>query len=216
MIRFRAVPGGVLAALLALGAFGVAGAGPGQGVAELVAKRKELFEAGAAPGPLYSPSRGVLAFELSGAAGDSERHEASVEPSGPSAEVAASARRALATWLEAYNAGDWRAVTDFYSDTPGFHWIEQGRGGYGSKAEIVAAIEGFYPHVDNFALEVGETEVEALSGELALATVPYRQELTLADGQRLTLAGTMTVLMRRSEERWQALTGHTAAAPESR
>ncbi len=129
----------------------------------------------------------------------------------PSA-VEAGVRRAFDEYVARANAGEWDAALAFYSDDPGFHWVEDGEVAYPSKAALAAAIDAVYGTVEEMRLTIDDVRVVPLRDDLAWLTASWKQSLTLASGESFSYGGATTILCERSDDRWVFLTGHNSTA----
>ena len=119
-----------------------------------------------------------------------------------------------------FNARDIDSVARFYSDAPGFHWVEDGVMRYNSRSEIRAALQQLATYRD-VRLSADPPHIVALSPSAAALAVTFDQALVDSAGGGIGVVGAMSIAVVRTPAGWKWRAGHTSlrrepAAPAAR
>ena len=85
------------------------------------------------------------------------------------------ARDAVVAYVEAVNAMDLDSAGTFYSDSPDFHWIEDGSVRYRSARESRESLAGLGAMASSLNLAISDLSVAALSSDIAVASCRFEQ-----------------------------------------
>ena len=129
---------------------------------------------------------------------------------GRRAAIADSVRRAFGNYTAALGAGDVNAAMQFYSDDPGFRWVEDGSIRYTSRRDIAASLEQLRGFA-RLSFRFDEPSIDVLAPTVAILTTVT--ETTLADsaGRSLSFTAALTVTMVRDSLGWRARSGHSSS-----
>ena len=152
-----------------------------------------------------------------GAPRDAETDVSRGDAAGPAgapaiAAAAEQARNAIVAYVAAVNAMDLDSAGSFYSDSPDFHWIEDGSVRYRSAQESRESLAGLMAMASAAELTVSELSVTALSADIAVASCQFVQTVNVAQGgPDFSFSGAMSIVLRRDNGRWLFLAGHTSS-----
>ena len=129
------------------------------------------------------------------------------------AAAAEQARNAIGAYVEAVNAMDLDSAGTFYSDSPDFHWIEDGEVRYRSAQESRESLAELGAMASATELTVSGLSVTALSADIAVAACHFTQTVQVAEGgPGFSFSGAISIVLRRENCRWLFLAGHTSSA----
>ena len=101
----------------------------------------------------------------------------------------------------------------FYSDSPDFHWIEDGSVRYRSARESRESLAGLGAMASSLDLAISDLSVAALSSDIAVASCRFEQTVHVREaGPGFAFSGAMSIILRRENGRWLFLAGHTSSA----
>ncbi|MGH7561352.1 MAG: YybH family protein [Gemmatimonadales bacterium] len=126
------------------------------------------------------------------------------------AAITDSVRTAFTRFTSALGSGDVDAAIQFYSDDPGFRWVEDGTVRYTSRGDIAEALEQLRGFA-SLSFRFQEPTIDVLAPTVAvLSTIT---ETTLADtsGRSLSFTAALTVTMVRDSTGWRARSGHSSS-----
>ncbi len=126
--------------------------------------------------------------------------------------AAEQARAAVDAYVAAVNALDPDSAGSFYSDSPDFHWIEDGAVRYQSAQASRESLAALVAIASSTELTVSDLSVTALSPDIAVATSHFVQAIRVEGGQGFAFAGALTIVLRRENGRWLFASGHTSSA----
>ncbi len=157
---------------------------------------------------------GACGDGTSGGAGSDVSGAAAGAGAGRAIAVAAEqARDALVAYVGAVNAMDLDSAGAFYSDSPDFHWIEDGEIRYRSAQESRESLAELGAMASAMELTVSGLSVTALSDDIAVAACHFAQTVQVAErGPGFTFSGAMSIVLRREDGRWLFVAGHTSSA----
>jgi ketosteroid isomerase-like protein len=125
------------------------------------------------------------------------------------AAIADSVRRAFGDYTAALGRGDTGHAIEFYSDDPGFRWVEDGNMRYTTRREIAQGLEQLRSYA-SVSFRFDEPSIDVVAPNVAILTTIT--ETTLADtvGRTLSYAAALTVTMVRDSAGWRARSGHSS------
>ena len=138
------------------------------------------------------------------------RADAAPLPEAHAAAIRDSVATAMDTFREIGSGPDPTAVVDFYSESPGFRFYENGELRYRSAADVRAALEGLPPGM-RITTEYSDTEIEALAPGLAQVRSLFESTIEGEDGFEFGYGGAVTMLWVHEAGPWRILSGHTSA-----
>lgn len=121
----------------------------------------------------------------------------------------------LAEYQNAVASGHLSEILRFYSQEPGFHWIENGRVVYDSYAAVASAFEGLAEGVAGLSLQLRDIRVRPLAPGVAAITVSFRQVYVTAGEERSESTGILTAAVVEREDGWVFSSGHASSSPEA-
>jgi len=126
--------------------------------------------------------------------------------------IAGEARSAIEAYVDAVNAMDLDSAGMFYSDAPGFQWVEDGAVRYGSAREARESLAGLGAMASSTSLTLSDLSVTALGLGSAVASCHFEQEIGTEGGSGFSYSGAMTIVLRNDDGRWLFASGHTSTA----
>ena len=127
------------------------------------------------------------------------------------AAITDSVTAALEQFRSVFSARDFAGALRYYSDDPGFRWVEDGEVRYGSKGAVAAALHAFAPSVRSIELAYFDPVVTPLAPGVAGIVTRFVQKFTDTTGTTRGFAGAMTMTMVHADSGWRFLTGHTSS-----
>lgn len=126
--------------------------------------------------------------------------------------IAGEARFAIEAYVDAVNAMDLDSAGTFYSDAPGFQWVEDGAVRYGSAQAARESLAGLGAMASSTRLTLSDLSVTALGLGSAVASCHFEQEIGIEGGGGFSYSGAMTIVLRNDDGRWLFASGHTSTA----
>lgn len=146
----------------------------------------------------------ALAVASAGCAGD--------RASGVLDTIAGEARAAIDAYVDAVNALDLDSASTFYSDAPGFQWVEDGAVRYGSAREARESLAALGAMASSTSLTLSDLSVTALGLGSAVANCHFDQQIGIEGRGGFSYSGAMTIVLRNEDGRWLFASGHTSTA----
>ena len=120
----------------------------------------------------------------------------------------------VADRLEAFRlaveSGDTEVITDFYSQSEDFWWVEDGRLAYPDYKTMKASLEGLVNLVSKTEMNLKSIGVNPMDKDKAMVYMDYEQKLYLKQGGSFEINGATTVIMVKEGETWRFLNGHSS------
>ncbi len=126
--------------------------------------------------------------------------------------IAGEARAAIGAYVEAINAMDLDSAGTFYSDAPGFQWVEDGAVRYGSAREARESLAALGAMASSTRLTLSDLSITALGPGSAVASCHFEQEIGVEGAGGFAYSGAMTIVLRNEDGRWLFASGHTSTA----
>lgn len=126
--------------------------------------------------------------------------------------AAEQARAAVTAYIEAINAMDFDSAGSFYSESPGFQWIEDGAIRYRSASESRESLAGLERMASSTELTVADLSVTAMGPDAAVASCHFAQTIGVEGGPGFAFAGALTIVLRNEDGRWLFVSGHTSSS----
>lgn len=126
--------------------------------------------------------------------------------------IAGEARAAIEAYVDAVNAMDLDSAGTFYSDAPGFQWVEDGAVRYGSAREARESLAALGAMASSTRLTLRDLSVTALGLGSAVASCHFDQEIGIDGADGFSYSGAMTIVLRNDDGRWLFASGHTSTA----
>ena len=98
----------------------------------------------------------------------------------------------------------------FYAKDPNFYWIEDGRVEYPNREALVSSLSGLVNSMSKTSFSIKDRKVTLLSDTSAMLYVGYDQSMTLKSDITFSINGAMTILLKKEEEQWYFLIGHSS------
>jgi ketosteroid isomerase-like protein len=125
------------------------------------------------------------------------------------AAIADSVRRAFGDFTAALGRGDVVQAIQFYSDDPGFRWVEDGTVRYTSRRDIADGLERIRTYA-SVAFRFDEPSIDVVAPNVAILTTITETTLSDTSGKSLSFAAALTVTMVRDSAGWRARSGHSS------
>lgn len=111
--------------------------------------------------------------------------------------------------------GDLETISKYYSDDPNFFWVENGGIAYPSGEAARNSIKGFYPSLKLMEFKSLDKKVVPVNESNAMLYVEYEQVLIFPSDQKIDINGAMTILMKKVDEDWTFIVGHSSGKNEN-
>lgn len=125
------------------------------------------------------------------------------------AAIADSVRRAFGDFTAALGRGDVGQAIQFYSDDPGFRWVEDGSMRYTSRRDIAQGLEQLRSYA-SVSFRFDEPSIDVVASNVAILTTITETTLSDTSGRTLAFAAALTVTMVRDSAGWRARAGHSS------
>jgi ketosteroid isomerase-like protein len=125
------------------------------------------------------------------------------------AAIADSVRRVFGDFTVALGRGDVGEAIQFYSDDPGFRWVEDGAMRYTSRRDIAQGLEQLRTYA-SLSFRFDEPTIDVVASNVAILTTITETTLSDTAGRTLTFAAALTVTMVRDSAGWRARSGHSS------
>jgi len=125
------------------------------------------------------------------------------------AAIADSVRRAFGDFTAALGRGDVGHAIQFYSDDPGFRWVEDGTVRYTTRADIANGLEQLRTYA-TLSFRFDEPSIDVVASNVAILTTITETTLSDTSGKSLSFAAALTVTMVRDSSGWRARSGHSS------
>lgn len=125
--------------------------------------------------------------------------------------IADSVRRAFGDFTAALGSGNVDRAIQFYSDDPGFRWVEDGTVRYTSRRDIAQALEQVRGYA-SLTFRFDEPSIDVLAPNVAILTTATETTLSDTTGKALSFTAALTVTMVRDSAGWRARSGHSSSS----
>lgn len=124
-------------------------------------------------------------------------------------------REEVRAFLDEYRARagafDVAGLSDLYSQSADFAWIEPGRRSYESAADVTAALASLAGRYNRIVLEVSDVRIVPVCRDAATVSFGFRQRITGPAADPFTLTGVILATVVREGDVWRFLVGQSVA-----
>ncbi|WP_350292422.1 nuclear transport factor 2 family protein [uncultured Croceitalea sp.] len=111
--------------------------------------------------------------------------------------------------------GDLETISKYYSEDPRFFWVENGSIAYPSGEAARSSIKSFYPSLKSMEFNSLDKKVTPINDSNVMFYVEYEQVLVFSSDQKIDINGAMTILMKKENEEWKFIIGHSSGKNEN-
>lgn len=113
-------------------------------------------------------------------------------------------------YIATVNSGEILTIPTYFSDNESFYWVEDGFKVYSNKEVMVASLKSFTENATEVSMETEELIITPISNEVASLFTSYNQKMQFASGFELVLEGAITITLKKEEDEWKFLNGHSS------
>ena len=113
-------------------------------------------------------------------------------------------------YVEHVNSKGLKGVESYFADDSTFYWVEDGLIQYPSWDSLASSIEQFYPSVSSVSMNISDTKIHVIDHNHAMLFTSFKEDLRMESGFAFTLDGALTILLRKEEDGWKFLSGHSS------